>query len=149
MRAVIQRVSEASVAVDDQMISTIQKGYLVLLGVAQEDTQADSEYIANKIAGLRVFEDEEGKLNLDIAEAGGEVLLVSQFTLYGDARKGRRPSFIRAAREDVATARISEVRQALVSKGLRVADGVFGAHMVVGLKNDGPVTILLDSAKDF
>ncbi len=149
MRAVIQRVTEASVRVDEEIIGRIQKGYVVLLGVEENDTEADADYIANKITGLRIFEDSEGKLNLDIAEAGGEILLVSQFTLYGDARKGRRPSFIRAAREESATKRLAEVREKLTKAGLAVSEGSFGAHMMVQLVNDGPVTILLDSRKEF
>lgn len=149
MRAVIQRVTEAQVTVHDEVIGNIQNGYLVLLGVETEDTRTDSEYIANKIAGLRVFEDVDGKLNRDITDVNGAVLLVSQFTLYGDVRKGRRPSFIRAAGGEMAPGRIAEVRALLEERGLSVSEGSFGAHMMVQLVNDGPVTILLDSRKEF
>lgn len=149
MRAVIQRVAEASVSVDEKIIGCVGAGFLVLVGVEKGDTEADSLYIANKIAGLRVFEDEAGKLNRDLKEFGGSVLLVSQFTLYGDVRKGRRPSFIRAAGGDEAPQRIEEVRKLLTDAGLHVEEGSFGAHMMVQLINDGPVTILVDSKKEF
>lgn len=149
MRAVIQRVAEASVSVDEKIIGSVGAGFLVLIGVEKGDTEADSLYIANKIAGLRVFEDEAGKLNRDLKEFGGSVLLVSQFTLYGDVRKGRRPSFIRAAGGDEAPQRIEEVRKLLTDAGLHVEEGSFGAHMMVQLINDGPVTILVDSKKEF
>lgn len=148
MRAVIQRVSSAAVTVDGRTRGEIGKGYLVLLGIEDIDESSDMEYICDKILGLRVFEDDEEKMNLDICDVGGEVLLVSQFTLYGDARKGRRPSFIKAARPETAIP-LYEAAIERLSKRLNVATGEFGAHMQVSLVNDGPVTILLDSKKTF
>ena len=148
MRAVIQRVASAAVTVDGRTRGEIGKGYLVLLGIEDIDESSDMEYICDKILGLRVFEDEEEKMNLDICDVGGEVLLVSQFTLYGDARKGRRPSFIKAARPETAIP-LYEAAIERLSKRLNVATGEFGAHMQVSLVNDGPVTILLDSKKTF
>lgn len=148
MRAVVQRVSEASVTINGQVKGSIGKGYMVLLGVEDVDEQADLEYICDKLMGLRVFEDSEGKMNLDIREAGGEILLISQFTLYGDARKGRRPSFIKAARPEKAIPMYEEAIRRL-SESLHVECGEFGADMKVALVNDGPVTILLDSKRTF
>lgn len=148
MRAVIQRVLSASVSVDGSTIGEIKKGYLVLMGIEDVDTTADMEYICDKILGLRVFEDADGKMNLDICDVGGSILLVSQFTLYGDARKGRRPSFIKAARPETAVP-LYEAAIARLSERLTVATGEFGAEMQVSLINDGPVTILLDSKKTF
>lgn len=149
MRAVIQRVSQARVVVDNTVVASIGKGYLVLLGVAREDGEQDVRYIAEKIASLRLFEDEQGKMNIGIVEAGGEVLLVSQFTLFGDCRKGRRPSFTDAAPPEVASQLYLQVAGLLREAGIPVQTGVFGAHMDVYLVNDGPVTILLDSTKLF
>ncbi len=148
MRAVVQRVSEASVTINGQVKGSIGKGYMVLLGVEDVDEQADLEYICDKLMGLRVFEDSEGKMNLDIRDAGGEILLISQFTLYGDARKGRRPSFIKAARPEKAIPMYEEAIRRL-SESLHVECGEFGADMKVALVNDGPVTILLDSKRTF
>ena len=147
MRAVIQRVTEASVTVDSVVVGRIQRGFLVLLGVADDDTQEDVIWISAKIAGLRVFEDAEGRMNLALADVGGSVLLVSQFTLYGDCRKGRRPSFVQAARPEKANALYVSVRAELQGLGLTVETGTFQAHMDVRLLNDGPVTLLLDSRK--
>ncbi len=147
MRAVIQRVTEASVTVDSVVVGRIQRGFLVLLGVADDDTQEDVIWISAKIAGLRVFEDAEGRMNLALADVGGSVLLVSQFTLYGDCRKGRRPSFVQAARPEKANALYVSVRAELQGQGLTVETGTFQAHMDVRLLNDGPVTLLLDSRK--
>lgn len=147
MRAVIQRVTEASVTVDSVVVGRIQRGFLVLLGVADDDTQEDVIWISAKIAGLRVFEDSEGRMNLALADVGGSVLLVSQFTLYGDCRKGRRPSFVQAARPEKANALYMSVRAELQGQGLSVETGTFQAHMEVRLLNDGPVTLLLDSRK--
>ena len=147
MRAVIQRVTEASVTVDSIVVGRIQRGFLVLLGVADDDTQEDVIWISAKIAGLRVFEDAEGRMNLALADVGGSVLLVSQFTLYGDCRKGRRPSFVQAARPEKANALYVSVRAELQGLGLTVETGTFQAHMDVRLLNDGPVTLLLDSRK--
>ena len=145
----MQRVARASVTVEGQKIAAIGAGYLVLVGVEEGDTEADMIYCADKIAGLRIFEDENGKMNLSVADVGGEVLLVSQFTLLGDARHGRRPSFSAAARPEVADPLCQAMRQRLMDKGLPVQTGQFQAHMHVELLNDGPVTILLDSRKGF
>lgn len=149
MRAVIQRVRSAKVEVDTSVVGQVNRGYLVLLGVEREDTERDAEYIADKIVGLRVFEDDEGKMNRAITDVNGEILLVSQFTLYGDARKGRRPSFIRAALPDTAIPLLARVKARLEENAIHVEEGIFGVDMLVSLENDGPVTILLDSAKEF
>lgn len=145
MRAVIQRVTRASVTVDHRVVGAIQRGFLVLLGVAEEDSEQDVLWTASKIAGLRVFEDADGRMNLALADVGGAVLVVSQFTLYGDCRKGRRPSFIQAARPEKADALYQSVVAELRGQGLTVETGTFQAHMDVELLNDGPVTLLLDS----
>ena len=153
MRAVVQRVAHAQVAVlteQDQRVSgAIQQGLMVLLGVAHGDTDSDARYIADKIAHLRVFTDAEDKMNLSVLEVGGSVLLVSQFTLYGDARNGRRPSYIEAARPEKAAHVYELVAKLLRAHGLIVATGEFQTHMQVSLCNDGPVTLLLDSDKQF
>jgi D-tyrosyl-tRNA(Tyr) deacylase len=149
MRAVVQRVSEASVSVDGQVVGQIGPGLLVYLGVAAGDGSADIEYIVSKVRDLRIFEDEAGKMNRSVLDAGGAVLLVSQFTLSGDVRKGRRPSFDAAEAPAVARIRYEETLAALGSTGLPVAAGVFQAHMHVAAINDGPVTILLDSSRLF
>jgi D-tyrosyl-tRNA(Tyr) deacylase len=149
MRAVIQRVSRAAVRVDGAVVGEIGKGFLVLLGVARDDVEADARAVADKVAGLRVFEDAAGKMNLALAEVGGAVLVVSQFTLYGDARKGNRPSFIDAAGPAEANALYERVCAMLREKGLTVATGTFRATMEVELVNEGPVTILVDSRRAF
>ena len=149
MRAVVQRVNSASVTVDGKPISEIGEGLLIFHGVAQEDTSADLDYLTNKIANLRIFEDDEGRMNRSLLETGGEALVVSQFTLYGDCRKGRRPSFIDAAPPDKAETLYQQLIQALSNLGIPVKSGIFQAMMDVKLVNDGPVTILLDSAKLF
>lgn len=149
MRAVVQRVSEASVSVDGQVAGRIDRGLLVYLGVAVGDGPADIEYIVSKVRGLRIFEDADGKMNRSVEDAGGAILLVSQFTLSGDVRNGRRPSFITAETPDVARGRYAEVLDAMRATGLPVAAGVFQAHMHVASINDGPVTILLDSTRLF
>jgi len=149
MRLVVQRVSRASVAVDGEAVSEIDAGYLALVGAEEGDTVADARYLADKLRGLRVFEDADGKMNLSIEDVGGEMLLVSQFTLLGDARHGRRPSFSRAARPEVAEPLLEEMRDMLAAAGVPVSTGRFRAHMEIGLVNDGPVTILLDSRKVF
>ncbi len=149
MRAVVQRVSRASVSVDQRIAGEIDLGILVLLGVGVDDTAADAQTMAEKIANLRIFADDAGLMNLSVKDAGGGVLLVSQFTLHGDARKGRRPSFITAAREDAAKPLYERVGELLEREGLFVAYGIFGAHMDVELVNDGPVTILVDTKKAF
>ena len=149
MRCVVQRVSRASVTVEGKTTGKVEKGYMVLVGVEQGDGEADMRYCAEKVAGLRVFEDGEGKMNLSVKDVGGAVLAVSQFTLLGDARHGRRPSFSNAARPEEANALYEDFCQALRAAGIRVETGVFQTHMEVSLVNDGPVTILLDSRKGF
>lgn len=149
MRAVVQRVSRASVMVAGEIVGRIGRGFLVLLGVEDGDGQDEAVYMAQKVAGLRVFEDADGKMNLGLAEVGGAMLVVSQFTLLGDCRKGRRPSFIQAARPELADelyrAFCAEVR----GQGIEVETGRFQTHMDVELVNDGPVTLLIDSRKQF
>lgn len=149
MRAVIQRVSRASVTVAGNKISEIGKGFLVLLGVGQDDGEGDMNYIVDKITNLRVFEDENEKMNLSLKDIGGELLVVSQFTLYGDCRKGRRPSFSSAASPEEANRLYLQVCEKLKEQGFTVKQGQFAAMMDVELVNDGPVTILLDSKKNF
>jgi D-tyrosyl-tRNA(Tyr) deacylase len=149
VRAVLQRVSSARVRVDDAIAGEIGRGLLVLLGVARADTAADASAIAAKIATVRVFEDEAGKMNLSVADVRGSVLIVSQFTLLGDCRGGRRPSYFEAAAPETANALYEAVVAAVRDAGLPVATGVFRAHMAVELVNDGPVTLLLDSTKAF
>ena len=149
MRAVVQRVKSASVTVDGERVSEIGAGVLIFLGVAHEDTTKELEYIANKVANLRIFEDAAGKMNCSLLETGGAALVVSQFTLYGDCRKGRRPSFINAARPEVANALYEEFITALEKLNVPTQGGTFQAMMDVQLINDGPVTILLDSTKSF
>ncbi len=149
MRAVVQRVSRAQVRVGERVTGTIERGLAVLLGVHVEDTPDDARYLAEKIAHLRIFTDDAGLMNRSVVDEGGAVLLVSQFTLYGDARKGRRPSFITAAREPLARDLYERVGREIAAIGPRVAYGEFGADMDVELVNDGPVTILLDSARAF
>ena len=149
MRCVVQRVSRASVTVEGKTTGEVEKGYMVLVGVEQGDGEADMRYCAEKVAGLRVFEDGEGKMNLSVKDVGGAVLAVSQFTLLGDARHGRRPSFSNAARPEESNALYEDFCQALRAAGIRVETGVFQTHMEVSLVNDGPVTILLDSRKGF
>ena len=149
MRAVVQRVSSASVAVADHTVGRIAHGLLVLLGVENEDGPSDVQYIAGKIGDLRIFEDDAHHMNLSVQEAGGSVLVVSQFTLAGDCRKGRRPSFDAAAAPAVAKPLYEDVVRELRAKGLQVETGEFKAMMQVSLVNDGPVTLLLDSRKRF
>jgi D-tyrosyl-tRNA(Tyr) deacylase len=149
MRAVVQRVTQASVRVDGETIGAIDRGFMVLLGVALDDTDDDARFMAAKIAGLRIFDDEHGAMNRALADIEGAILLISQFTLLGDARRGRRPSFIDAARGEPAEALYERVGALLRESGLRVETGRFGADMAVALTNDGPVTILLDSKKTF
>lgn len=149
MRAVVQRVSSSRVTVDKKVTGEISKGLLVLLGVTHEDTSNDVDYIIDKVLNLRIFEDENDKMNLSLKDVGGELLAVSQFTLYGDARKGRRPSFSSAARPELANPLYEEFVKKAREQGVTVGTGEFGAHMMVDLTNDGPVTILLDSSKNF
>ncbi len=145
MRAVVQRVSRAAVCVEGAKVGAIEKGFVVLLGVTHGDTAEQADSLARKIAGLRVFEDAAGKMNVGLQEAGGEVLAISQFTLYGDTRKGRRPSFVAAARPEQAQPLYERFCATLAAQGVRVATGVFQAHMEVSLINDGPVTLWLDT----
>jgi D-tyrosyl-tRNA(Tyr) deacylase len=149
MRAVVQRVTAASVAVDAKIVGEIGEGLMVLLGVGQEDVEADADYLADKIVNLRIFRDGDGKMNRALSETGGAVLVVSQFTLYGDVRKGRRPSYIDAAQPEKANALYEYLVARLREKRIRVETGTFQAMMQVHLVNDGPVTILLDSQKLF
>lgn len=149
MRAVVQRVSSSSVTVGGSVIGSTKQGLLVLLGVTDTDTAEDVQYICEKVSHLRIFEDEQDKMNLSVMDIGGEVCVVSQFTLYGDARKGRRPNFMKAAPPAMAERLYLEVVETFKEKGLTVSTGQFQAHMQVSLVNDGPVTILLDSSKEF
>ncbi|MBX3436183.1 MAG: D-tyrosyl-tRNA(Tyr) deacylase [Planctomycetaceae bacterium] len=149
MRAVVQRVSSASVTVDGEVVGAIGQGLCVLLGVAADDTHADVDYTANKVIGLRIFPDDDGKMNRSLAEIGGAMLVVSQFTLYGDARKGRRPSFIAAAPPERADELYRTFVAAVREQGIAVETGRFQAKMDVALVNDGPVTLLVDSHKLF
>lgn len=145
MKALLQRVSYASVTVDGRITGQIDKGFVVLLGVNPADTREEAEWLANKIAGIRLFEDDQGKMNLDLKDVGGDLLVVSQFTLYGDARKGRRPSFTDAARPETAEPLVEFfVEHLRTYHGFQVATGVFGAMMKVEIHNDGPVTLMLE-----
>lgn len=148
MRAVIQRVTEAAVTIDGETVGSIGRGFLVLLGIHGNDEKADADYIIKKVSGLRVFEDAEGKMNLSLSQVGGSLLVVSQFTLYGDARHGNRPAFIEAALPEKAIP-LYEYIVSKLRESFEVQTGVFGADMQVSLINDGPVTIMLDSTKLF
>lgn len=151
MRAVVQRVAKASVTLQEtgEVVGAINKGFVVLLGVGNDDTEADSKYLAEKIANLRVFEDENDKLNLSVLDVGGSVLAVSQFTLFGDCRHGRRPGFTDAARPEKADPLYRHFVDLLKAQGVPVETGVFQTDMLVDISNDGPVTMLLDSKKVF
>ncbi len=144
MRVILQRVQTGSVRVNDQIIAQIGPGLVILLGVGPEDGEAEIEYLVNKIANLRIFEDEAGKINRSILDIGGEAIVVSQFTLYADTRKGRRPSFVGAALPDIASPLVDRFAQRLSEQGVPVQTGEFGAHMLVEIQNDGPVTIWLE-----
>jgi D-tyrosyl-tRNA(Tyr) deacylase len=144
MRAVVQRVSQASVSVEGEVVGAIGRGVVVLVGVTHGDTGAQAEWLARKVAGLRIFEDSEGKMNAGLPDVDGAALVISQFTLYADARKGRRPSFTNAAPPEVAEPLVQHFAQALRGHGVLVETGVFGAYMMVEIHNDGPVTILLE-----
>ena len=149
MRSVVQRVTSASVTVDGQVVGQIGIGLLVLLGVQDQDTQNDALYLADKVCKLRIFEDEQGKMNLSVKDIGGQILMVSQFTLLGDARGQNRPSFINAAAPEEADRLYQIACQRVQENGVPCETGTFRAHMQVALVNDGPVTIMLDSAKQF
>lgn len=144
MRALLQRVSSANVTVNGRIIGQIERGFVILLGVTHADTIAEADWLANKIAGLRLFEDDAGKMNLSLAEVAGSLLVVSQFTLYGDARKGKRPSFTAAARPEQAEPLVDYFCEKLRQSGLTVATGQFGAIMQVAIHNEGPVTLILE-----
>jgi D-tyrosyl-tRNA(Tyr) deacylase len=144
MRAVVQRVSKGSVTVDGEVTGSIGQGLVVLVGVTHDDGDDEARFLANKIANLRIFADDEGKFNLSALDVGAAALVVSQFTLYGDARKGRRPSFVKAAPPEIAEPLIERFVSFLEEEGLRVETGVFGAMMLVEIHNDGPVTIILE-----
>jgi D-tyrosyl-tRNA(Tyr) deacylase len=146
MRAVVQRVTQANVSVDGQVVGAIDQGFLIFLGITHADGEDEARYLARKIAGLRLFEDEAGKMNLALAEVAGAALVISQFTLYGDARKGRRPSFTDAAAPGDAGVLYQRFCTLLAAEGVPVAQGVFQADMAVALVNDGPVTLWLDTA---
>ncbi len=145
MKVILQRTKKASVTVDNEITGSITHGYMLLVGITHEDTTMDVEYCARKVAELRLFEDEEGKMNLSIHEVGGQILSVSQFTLYADTKKGRRPSFTNAARPEQAKPLWDAFNEALRGHGLQVETGIFGADMDVALVNDGPVTIIIES----
>ena len=147
MRAVVSRVAWARVVADGELTGEVGPGLLVLVGVTHDDTEAEAGWLAGKVAALRVFDDDQGKMNRSLAEVGGAALVVSQFTLYGDARKGRRPSYVAAAPPDQAAPLVEVVAKSLAGSGIPVATGRFGAHMRVESAGDGPVTILLDSAR--
>ena len=149
MRAVVQRVTYSSVKVDGEIVGEINKGFNVMLGISKEDTEEDMKNIKDKIINLRVFNDENDKMNLSLLDVKGELLLISQFTLYGDARKGRRPNFMNALGGDEARKLYEKFIEMMKDTGLKVQTGIFGADMKVDIKNDGPVTILLDSSRNF
>jgi D-tyrosyl-tRNA(Tyr) deacylase len=144
MRAVLQRVRRARVLVEGEQVAEIGPGLVVFLGIGQADSQGDAEWLAEKTALLRIFEDQDGKSNLSLLDTGGEAIVVSQFTLYADASKGRRPSFIHAAQPDLAEPLVEHFASHLEVQGVKVQEGVFGAHMLVEIQNDGPVTIMLE-----
>lgn len=149
MRAIVQRVNKANVKVKEEIAGEIEKGLLIFLGVGSEDDEKDLEYMVNKIIGLRIFEDQASKLNLSIEDIGGEMLVISQFTLYGDVRKGRRPSFTASAPPEMGEEFYEEFIVKCRELGVHVETGIFGADMKVELINDGPVTIMIDSKKTF
>ena len=149
MRAVVQRVTEGTVTVEDQVTGSIECGHVVLLGVEDTDTEKDADYLAEKIVGLRIFEDADGKMNLSLQDTGGQMLVISQFTLLADARKGRRPNFVKAAKPELAKKLYDYFVSNVKPMGVTVEEGIFQTHMLVRIYNDGPVTILLDSNKLF
>lgn len=145
MRVVVQKVTEASVSVDGEILGEIDKGFMLLVGIGKDDAQEDVSYLARKVSSLRVFEDEEGKMNRSLKDVDGAILSISQFTLFADTKKGNRPSFTNAAPPETGEALYQEFNELLRAEGFSVASGKFGAHMAVALINDGPVTILIDS----
>ena len=145
MRVVIQRVSQASVSINDAIEGKINTGFMILLGIGHEDTNEDIEWLTQKITNLRVFSDEEGKMNLSILDIKGEILLISQFTLFASTKKGNRPSFIQSAKPEIAIPLYEKFIESIKDFGIKVSTGIFGADMKVSLTNDGPVTILIDS----
>lgn len=147
MRAVLQRVTRSKVVVDGEIVGSIGKGLNVLLGISKDDTMEDIPYLKDKIINLRIFEDEEGKMNRSLLDVGGEILLISQFTLYGDCRKGRRPNFMDALGGNEAKKIYDEFVKSLKETGIKVETGIFGAHMEVTIENDGPVTLIVESKK--
>lgn len=149
MRAVVQRVTKSSVTVDGQITGATGEGLVVLIGVEEGDTDKDVRYIADKVSGLRIFEDENEKMNLSVKDVGGSILAISQFTLLGDVRKGKRPSFITAEDPEIANRLYQHVCENIRNQGIKVETGIFQAHMLVKINNNGPVTILLDSRKTF
>lgn len=148
MKVVVQRCKEASVDVSGKTVGSIAKGFVLLVGITHSDTETDAEYLAEKIVNLRVFEDEQGKMNHSLREISGDILSISQFTLYGDCRKGRRPNFMEAAKPDQAKKLYQYFNDCLRQKGVLVETGIFGEMMDVSLRNDGPVTLILDSKKE-
>jgi D-aminoacyl-tRNA deacylase len=149
VRAVVQRVKKSAVEVDDRQVGVIGQGILVFLGVGQDDGQEDVDYMAEKISNLRIFEDNDGKMNLSLLDVQGEALIISQFTLFGDCRKGRRPNFMEAASPDKAIELYDKFVQKVKAMGVNTQEGIFQAHMYVDILNDGPVTLILDSKKNF
>ena len=149
MRAVVQRVTYSNVKVDGNIVGEINRGFNVLIGISKEDTEEDMKYIKDKLINLRVFEDENNKMNLSLSDIQGELLIISQFTLYGDVRKGRRPNFMNALGGNEAKVFYYKFIESMKETGLKIETGIFGADMKVDIKNDGPVTILLDSSKNF
>ena len=145
MKIVVQRSKQAQVIVNDEVVGSIQQGLVLLVGITHDDTLQDAQYLAEKISGLRIFSDDEGKMNLSVLDCGGAILSISQFTLYGDCRKGKRPNFMAAAKPDYAEPLYEHFNNLLREKGLAVETGVFGADMDVSLVNDGPVTLVLDT----
>ncbi|MFN3327706.1 MAG: D-aminoacyl-tRNA deacylase [Fervidobacterium pennivorans] len=149
MRAVVQRVTKASVSVDNEVVGKISNGIVILLGVGKDDTEEDAKYLAEKIVNLRIFDDEDGKMNFSLLDVKGQALIISQFTLYGDCRRGRRPSYSDSAPPDLAKALYEKFIELVKNYDVHVETGIFAAHMLVEIHNDGPVTLLLDSKKVF
>jgi D-tyrosyl-tRNA(Tyr) deacylase len=149
MRAVVQRVTKASVSVDNEVVGKVSNGIVILLGVGKDDTEEDAKYLAEKIVNLRIFDDKDGKMNLSLLDVKGHALIISQFTLYGDCRRGRRPSYSDSAPPDLAKALYEKFIELVKNYDVHVETGIFAAHMLVEIHNDGPVTLLLDSKKVF